>query len=87
MHKSRQLEGVQLEVLTFVTHKAREDGEEVKDEVASEIVPGGLAECPVVSVDFEKGQACIQYEEYVIHELKNFHSRIVLRENQSKNRT
>jgi hypothetical protein len=43
MDKSRQLEDVELEVLTFVTDEAWEDWEEVEYEIASEIVPGGLA--------------------------------------------
>jgi hypothetical protein len=54
MDKSRQLEDVELEVLTFVTHEAREDREEVEYEIASEIVPGGLAQGPVISIYLEK---------------------------------
>jgi hypothetical protein len=40
--------------LAFVTDEARENGEEVEYEVASEIMPGRLAEGSVISIYFEK---------------------------------
>jgi hypothetical protein len=66
MDKSSQLENVELEVLTFVTHEAREDWEEVEYEIAPEIVPRGLAQRPVVTIYLEKWQASVDNEENVI---------------------
>ena len=83
MDKPCQLKDVELEILIFVTHKARKDWEEVEYEIASKVVPGCLTEGPVVSIYFEKRQACVNNEENVIDQLKDFDSIIVLWENQS----
>jgi hypothetical protein len=66
MDKSRQLEDVELEVLTFVTHEAREDREEIEYEIASEIVPRGLTEGPVITINLEKRQASVDNEKNVV---------------------
>ena len=87
MDKSCQFEDVELEILTFVTHKAWEDWEEVEYEITSEIVPSCLAQGPVVSINFEKGQASVDNEENIIYKLKDFNSIIVLWEHQSIYRT
>jgi hypothetical protein len=87
MDKSSQLKDVELEVLTFVTHEAREDREEIEYEIASEIVPRGLAQGPVVTIYLEKRQASVDNEENVIDQLKYFNPIIVLWKDQSINRT
>ena len=87
MDKSSQLKDVELEILTFVTHETREDWEEVKYEITSEIVPGGLTQGPVVTVNFEKWQTSVDNEENVVDKLKDFNPMIVLWKDQSINRT
>ncbi len=87
MHEPSQFENIEREVLWFVSHKPRKHREEVEYEVAFEVVPGCLPKSLVISIDFKEWEAGVDYEENIVHQLKNFHLLIVLWENESKNKS
>ena len=87
MHESSQFENVEWEVLRFVAYEARKHREEVEYEVAFEVVPGCLPKRLVIAIDLKKWEAGVDYEENIVHQLKNYHFLIVLWENQSKHKT